>query len=176
MNMTIKTLLLAATAAGLCHTASAHVVLDQPAALAGSSYKATLRIGHGCDGRATTLVKVRVPEGMRGARPMPKAGWTLQATKAPLAQPYDSHGKRITEDVREITWEGGPLPDAWADEFSFVAQLPAQPGPLPIQVLQQCGSDARLEWFDVAVPGAKPPRSPAPVLDVLPGDGSGHAH
>lgn len=176
--MTMKTtLLLAATAALLSTTAAhAHVVLDQPAALAGSTYKATLRIGHGCDGRATTLVRVFVPEAMRGVRPMPKAGWTLQAPKVPLAQPHDSHGKRITEGVREITWEGGPLPDAWADEFSFVAQLPSQPGPLPIKVLQQCGSEGRHEWFDIAVPGDKPPHSPAPVLEVLPGDGSGHQH
>lgn len=176
--MTNKTpLLLAAVAAVLTTaTADAHVALDQPAALAGSYYKATLRVGHGCDGRATTLVRVFVPEAMRGARPMPKAGWTLQAPKAPLAQPYDSHGKRITEDVREITWEGGPLPDAWADEFSFVAQLPATAGPLPIKVLQQCGSEAKLEWFDVTPPGGKPSRSPAPVLEVLPGNESAHQH
>lgn len=176
MKKTTYRLLIATAALLAITTASAHVALDQPAALAGAYYKATLRIGHGCDGRATTLVRVFVPEAMRGARPMPKAGWTLHAPKVALAQPYDSHGKRITEGVREITWEGGSLPDAWADEFSFVAQLPAQPGPLPIKVLQQCGSEGRHEWFDIAVPGEKPPRSPAPVLDVLPGNGSGHQH
>jgi uncharacterized protein YcnI len=170
----MKHLLLLAAAA-VAGTAHAHVTLDQPAALAGSYYKATLRINHGCAGQATTLVRVFVPEAMRGARPLPKAGWTLEAPKAPLPQPYQSHGQRITEDVREITWRGGSLPDAWADEFSFVAQLPAAPGPLPIKVLQQCG-EGKLEWFELPAAGGAAPRSPAPVLDVLPGDGSGHHH
>lgn len=162
--------LLAAAAA-----APAHVSVEPAAALAASSLKLTLRINHGCAGAATTLVRVFVPASLRGARPIPKPGWTLEAPKQPLAQPYESHGRRVAEDVREITWRGGELPDAWADEFAFVAQLPAAAGPVAIRVLQQCG-DKVLDWAETAVPGAPAPKSPAPVLDVLPGDGSGHHH
>jgi periplasmic copper chaperone A len=105
---------------------------------------------------------------------MPKAGWTLSAPRVLLAQPYELHGKRISDDVREITWRGGPLPTDWVDEFSFVATLPNTPGPLAIRVLQECES-GRIEWFDTALPGEKAPRWPAATLDVLPAEG-GHPH
>lgn len=156
----------------LAYTCHAHVSLEQRSAPAGSSYKATLRIGHGCDGSATTLVRIFVPDSMRGAKPMPKAGWTLTAPRVPLAQAYELHGQRIADDVREITWRGGPLPNDWVEEFSFVATLPSTPGPVAIRVLQECES-GRIEWFDATQPGEKPPRWPAAVLDVLPG-GSPH--
>lgn len=159
----------------LAVTSHAHVWLEQRSAPAGSSYKATLRISHGCDGSATTLVRVFVPDSMRAAKPMPKAGWTLAAPRVPLAQAYELHGKRIADDVREITWRGGPLPNDWVDEFSFVATLPSTPGPLAIRVLQECES-GRIEWFDTASPGEKAPRLPAAILDVLPDGGSGPHH
>jgi periplasmic copper chaperone A len=153
----------------------AHVSLEQRSAPAGSSYKATLRIGHGCDGSATTLVRVFVPDAMRGAKPMPKPGWTLTAPRVPLAQPYELHGKRISDNVREITWRGGPLPHDWVDEFSFVATLPSTPGPLAIRVLQECES-GRIEWFDTAPPGEKAPRWPAAIVEVLPADNARPHH
>lgn len=156
-------------------TAAAHVSLEPRAAPGGSAYKATLRITHGCNGSATTLVRVFVPEGFRGARPMPKPGWTLSAPKVALALPYDSHGRRVTEEVREISWRGGPLPDAWADEFAFVGQLPMQPGRLVFKVLQECES-GRNEWFETAAPGGAAPARPAPMLEVLPVRDGGHRH
>ena len=36
----------------------AHAVLTEPSALAGSYYKGAVRIGHGCEGSATTGVRV----------------------------------------------------------------------------------------------------------------------
>jgi periplasmic copper chaperone A len=159
----------------LAATSQAHVSFEQRSAPAGSTYKATLRIGHGCDGSATTLVRVFVPESMRGAKPMPKPGWTLTAPRVPLAQPYELHGKRIADDVREITWRGGPLQGDWVDEFSFVATLPSTPGPLAVRVLQECES-GRIEWFDTAPPGEKAPRWPAAIVDVLPADSARPHH
>lgn len=167
---------LAATALVLwAATVSAHVSLEPTAALAGSTYKATLRITHGCSGSATTLIRVFVPDGMRGARPIPKPGWTLSAPKVALAVPYDNHGRRVTEAVREISWRGGPLPDAWADEFAFVGQLPIQPGRLAFKVLQECES-GRNEWFEIAAPDASAPARPAPMLEVLPVKSGSHRH
>ncbi len=175
MTSTLIHRLLALAFSLLISTTQAHVSLEQRSAPAGSSYKATLRIGHGCDGSATTLVRVFVPDSVRGAKPMPKAGWTLTAPRVPLAQPYELHGKRITDDVREITWRGGSLPNDWVEEFSFVATLPGTPGPLAIRVLQECES-GRIAWFETPKPGEKAPRWPAAILDVLPGDGSSRHH
>ena len=43
--------------------ASAHVTLERQEAPVGSSYKAVLRVPHGCDGSPTTAIRVRVPAG-----------------------------------------------------------------------------------------------------------------
>ena len=69
-----------------------------------------------------------LPEGLRGAKPQPKEGWTLAIRKTPLAQPYESHGKTIHEDVTEISWtardEAHFLQDGWYEEFVLRAGLP----------------------------------------------------
>lgn len=62
----------------------AHVVLLDPAAAADSSYRAALRVGHGCGTEATTTLRVLIPEGFNAAQPMPKPGWTLRTQTGPL--------------------------------------------------------------------------------------------
>ncbi|HYE42473.1 MAG TPA: DUF1775 domain-containing protein, partial [Caulobacteraceae bacterium] len=116
-------LCLAATAG----TAFAHATLETGEAPAGSYYKAVIRIGHGCEGAATTAIRVRIPEGVIAVKPMPKPGWQLTTKEGEYAQAYDNHGTRITSGVTEIAWTGGSLPDAWYDEFVFRAKLPEQP-------------------------------------------------
>jgi uncharacterized protein YcnI len=171
-------LLVPATAALLAAAAaSAHVGLEPPTAAAGATLKLTLRVNHGCDGSATTRLRVRLPETLHGARPLLKPGWTLTAPRVALAQPYLSHGRRVTEEVREITWDGGNVPDAFADEFAFVATLPEQPQRLALQVAQEC-ERGRIEWFQVpsADPAAARPEHPAVMLEVLPAPAGGHDH
>lgn len=87
--------------------------LEQSQAAAGETYKAVLRIGHGCEGTATDAVVAQLPAGFRGAKPMPKAGWVLAVQRAPLVQPFESQGRRITNDVVQITWRASsPQPAA----------------------------------------------------------------
>jgi copper(I)-binding protein len=76
-------------------TAYAHASLERGEA-APASYKAVLKIPHGCDGKATNLLRVDIPEGFVGVKPMPKAGWTLETTKGDYAERYDLHGKAVT--------------------------------------------------------------------------------
>ncbi len=40
--------------------ASAHITLETQEAAVGSTYKAVLRVPHGCDGKATTGVRVQI--------------------------------------------------------------------------------------------------------------------
>ena len=47
--------------------AAAHVTLENREAPVGAGYKAVLRVPHGCEGTATTALRVRIPEG-RGPR------------------------------------------------------------------------------------------------------------
>ncbi len=131
-------------------SASAHVVLAQKEALPGS-YQGTLKVGHGCDGSATTAIKVTIPEGVVGVKPQPKAGWTIAIETGPYAKAYPMmHGKPATEGVKTITWSGGNLPDAYYDEFVFVSTLTpdvaARPSisrcSRPARRLHQLGGDA----------------------------------
>jgi uncharacterized protein YcnI len=60
----------AAFATGAAH---AHVSFENAQA-PGATYKAVLRIPHGCDGKATDGVQVLIPERIIAVKPMPKAG------------------------------------------------------------------------------------------------------
>lgn len=154
---------------------TAHVVLDQPRALAGSSYRAVFRVGHGCNGLATAGISVRMPAGVQGAKPMPKPGWVVTTKSEPLATPYTNHGKPVTEEVSEITWTAASkeaaIPDAFYDEFVLRASLPAKTGALWFKVIQSCeegGKLGRNEWTQVPAEGesTRGLASPAALLVV----------
>jgi uncharacterized protein YcnI len=161
--------------------ATAHVVLEEPKAVAGRSYKAVLRVGHGCEGSATTGIKVLIPADFQGAKPMPKVGWTLTTTMTKLAKPYDSHGRTVTEDVSEISWSANSkdnwLPDAWYDEFVLRGNLPRQAGPMWFKVLQTC-EKGQNDWSQVPTSGisTKGLKSPAVLLEITDSAASGHQH
>lgn len=160
--------------------AQAHITLDQPTAPAGSSYRATFKVGHGCEsGAATKEITVSLPTGLRGAKPMPKPGWTLTTTRRPLASPVGSHGRTVTDELAEVRWTANTpadqLPDDWYDEFVLRAALPAEPGTLWFAVHQVC---TRGEWRWAEVPSAATPnpRAPAVRLIVQPATAAEHAH
>jgi uncharacterized protein YcnI len=181
MKFTIKSI--AACALSMAAGASfSHVVLQDGAAAAGTSYRAVLRVGHGCDNSATTGLRVTIPAGFNGAQPMPKPGWTVVTKIGKLAAPYESHGKTYTEGVLEITWTAnGPehaLPAAYYDEFVLRGTTPAKPGPIWFPVVQSCEKGVNA-WVDVPASGnsTKGLKSPAALLEVLDIQAAGeHAH
>jgi uncharacterized protein YcnI len=158
-----------------------HVVLAEPAARAGTSYRAVFRVGHGCEGSPTTGIKVLLPAGFQGAKPMPKPGWALSTRLEKLAKSYNSHGKTVTEDVVEISWTASTkdnwLPDAWYDEFVLRGGLPAEAGPLWFRLLQTCEKGS-IDWAQVPTAGAstKGLKAPAVLLDILPAEPHKHQH
>lgn len=148
--------------------AFAHITLETPEAPANGYYKAVLRVPHGCAGSATTAIRVQIPDGVQQAKPMPKAGWQLTVKKQKLAQPYDVEGTKITEDVHEIIWSGGNLPDAFYDEFIFRAKLPADEGKtIHFPVIQTCAT-GETKWIDIPADGADDDsvEHPAPSLKL----------
>ncbi|WP_353685247.1 DUF1775 domain-containing protein [Mesorhizobium sp.] len=106
--------------------AHAHISFENAQAAVGTTYKAVLRIPHGCDGKATDEVRVRIPEGVIAVKPMPKAGWTIEKTVTGYKAEYDLHGKKVAEGVTELSWSGGSVADdEYDDEFVFRATLDA---------------------------------------------------
>src|ERR1051325_4369860 len=92
--------------------ALAHSTLETTQAPANSTYKGVVRVPHGCKGEATRTLRIQIPAGVFGVKPMPKAGWPLAVTRGAYAKLYDLYGKPVAEGVKEIVWNGGELPDA----------------------------------------------------------------
>lgn len=156
-------------------SALAHVTLETPTAASGSYYKGVLKIGHGCNGSPTTAISVELPEGVRLAQPMPKAGWEVEVSKSAV-KPFDNYGRKVSEDVSRITWKGGKLPSNFYDEFVFQAKIAAQPGKLYFKVKQQC-EQGETNWAEIpaADQDAHDLKSPAAELTVTAGV-AGHHH
>jgi uncharacterized protein YcnI len=163
----------------LASPAFAHITLEAGSAPAGSTYKAVLRVPHGCAGAATVVVKVQIPEGIIAVKPMPKPGWTLTTTTAPYKQAQDYFGTSLTEGVREISWSGGKLPDAWYDEFVFrgtlAKSLPADTT-VYMPVVQECEGGKADRWIEIpaAGKGSDDYRYPAPALKITKPAAGGH--
>lgn len=153
--------------------AFAHVTLEVPQAAVGSTYKAVLRIPHGCGTEATNTVRVQIPEGFYNVKPMPKAGWTLETVTGAYAQPYDNHGAQLTEGVTEIVWSGGDLPNEWYDEFVFRGTFAGtlEPGNFYFPTIQQCANGEEA-WIDVS--GDENADMPAPSVELVPATAAGH--
>lgn len=159
-------LLLAAPVAAL-----AHVTLEAPQAAAGSTYKAVLRLPHGCAGAATLKVRVQIPEGFIAVKPMPKADWTLDIVKGKYEGSYDLHGGTVTEGVKELSWTGN-LPDDYYDEFVFRGTLTKAFAPgatVYFPVVQECESGKTERWIEVPADGKTSDdyESPAPSVKIV---------
>lgn len=164
----------------LAAPALAHVGLEAPEAARGKSYKAVLKVPHGCEGSPTHTVRVEIPEGFIGAKPMPKAGWQVKTVKGAYARSYGYYHGPLAEGVKEIEWSGGSLPDDFYDEFvaaGYVAKEVEQDA-LYFKVVQVCDK-GELAWNEVPQGGANPHslKAPAAVLRIAAADDhGGHDH
>jgi uncharacterized protein YcnI len=169
MKLSFSGALAAAAFLAVSTPALAHVSFDNARTTANATYKAVLRIPHGCDGQPTLKVQVRIPEGVIAVKPMPKAGWTLETVKGPYVKAYDLSGKPVAEGVTGITWAGS-LDNGHYDEFVFQARITDifQPGAtVYFPVIQEC-ANGREEWTEIPAAGQDPHslKSPAPGVTI----------
>lgn len=169
----LKQVIVAAAVAVCASPASAHVTLETQETPVSSGYKAVFRVPHGCKGAATTAVRIKIPEGVIGVKPMPKAGWELKIVKGKYAKAYDLYHGSVSEGAREISWSGGMLPDEFYDEFVLQAYLSTDLKPNTViyfPVVQECAGGATSRWIEIPADGKKAGdyESPAPGLRLLP--------
>jgi len=162
-------------AAALATPAGAHVVMAPAEATTGSYYAGEVRIGHGCGDAATTAVRIEVPDGVLTARPRPKAGWTIEVERAPLATPVMVEGREQRDRVSAITWRGN-LPADQFDGFGVMLKLPKAAATLHFPVRQTCGAES-VAWVEIPAAGQSwgSLKHPAPVL-TLESAPTGHSH
>ncbi len=153
--------------------ACAHVTLEKKDAPVGGFYKAVFRVPHGCAGSSTIRLRVRIPDGFIGVKPMPKPGWTLDTMQADYAKTYALEHGQVSRGVKEVSWGGGRLPDDRYDEFTLIGFVAAdlKPGTtLYFPTVQDCESGAE-RWIDLPGEGqsARDLKSPAPGLTLTAG-------
>lgn len=167
----IAAALLTLSIAGLSSAAVAHVTMAKGETRANSSYRAVLKVPHGCDGQATQAIRVQIPDGVINVKPMPKAGWDLKVIRGAYKKTYQSHGKAVTEGAREIVWSGGSLPDDFYDEFTFVSFVTSDFSPgdiIRFPTVQGCSS-GEARWIEIPASGqsAHDLKAPAPAVRVV---------
>jgi periplasmic copper chaperone A len=167
-----------ALAALAASAANAHVTLEKRQAPVGSYYKAVFAVPHGCAGSATVKLRVQIPEGVIGIKPMPKPGWTLEMVKGKYATEYEFHGSKMSEGVKEVVWSGGKLADDNYDEFIVATFLTGGLKPnttLYFPIVQECEQGVS-RWIDIPKEGqgggggarGHDSSSPAPGLKLIP--------
>jgi periplasmic copper chaperone A len=155
-------------------SASAHVTLENRQTTIGSFYKAVFAVPHGCAGSPTVKIRVQIPEGVIAVKPMPKAGWNVEAIKGKYAAEYDFHGSKLSEGVKEVVWSGGKLADDNYDEFVLSTYLTGGLKPnttLYFPVVQECEQGIS-RWIDIPAEGSAANghdgKSPAPGVKLMP--------
>ena len=161
-------------AISLCFSgaAQAHVGFVTPKVEQDTYQRFVLKMPHGCSGAATSAIKINIPEGIQGAKPMPKAGWALSVESSTLKKPYTAYGVLKSVDVSSLTWANGSLADAFYDEFVFQAKVASPVGVVPFAVEQTCGATV-VSWSEADVEGSK---HPAATLNVMAPAASGEHH
>jgi uncharacterized protein YcnI len=152
--------------------ASAHITLKAKEAAIDSSYDAVFVVPHGCAGSATTRIRVQIPEGVIVIKPMPTAGWNVEAVAGKYAAAYDYQGSSVSEGAKEVVWSGGNLPDHTREEFVISTFLTGGLKPdtvLYFPTVQECEQGVS-RWIDIPADPAHPHDSkwPAPGVKLLP--------
>lgn len=143
-----------AAGAGAPGVGLAHVTVSPDSAVAGGYQVLRFGVGHGCDGQATTELRIELPPGVQAARPQAKPGWRERVEGPP-------------EHPTAVVWAGGRLPADRFDEFLILLKAPDAAGRVVLPAIQRCGAQES-RWSDPPGPdGQRSPR-PAPVLRLTP--------
>ncbi|HXE20546.1 YcnI family copper-binding membrane protein [Castellaniella sp. UC4442_H9] len=177
LKFVLATGLAASSGLAMVPAAQAHITLETRQAPAGGYYKAVVRVPHGCKGSDTTAVRVQIPDGVLDVKPMPKPGWRLEVKQGGYDHPQTLNGAKVDRGVREISWSGGDLPDAYYDEFIFRAYLSSSlkaGDTLYFPTIQEC-KQGMTRWIE-KTDSDDESSDPAPHLKLTAPSSSGHHH
>lgn len=162
--------------------ASAHVTAQPGTAEQGSYAKVAFRVPSELPTAGTVKLQVTLPADhpIASVRTAPLAGWTAEVTKAQINPPIESHGTKISEAVRTITWTAQPGtrlgPTEFADFEVSLGALPDNTDKLVMPAVQTYDDGTVVNWDQLQADGAEEPEHPAPTLKLVPASGGGHHH
>jgi periplasmic copper chaperone A len=153
--------------------AGAHVLLEGKQAAVGSLYEAVFVVPHGCNGSATTKLRVQIPEGVIATEAKPASGWSVETVKGKYAGEYGYNGAKVSQGIKEVAWVGGKLPDKTRAEFVIETYLTDGLKPnttLYFPVVQECETGVS-RWIEIPPDGAvhsHETKWPAPGVKLAP--------
>lgn len=148
--------------------ASAHVGVTPDTTAAGAYANLTFAVPHGCDGSATTEVRITIPEDVITVTPTVNPNWDVVEVPSESDPDYTA---------AVVYTAKTPLADGLRDTFTLSVPLPdGEAGDvLAFPVLQTCevGSTA---WDQETVEGEEEPEHPAPLITLTEATGDAHGH
>lgn len=165
-------------------SASAHVTVDPGEGSAGERTLLTFAFSHGCDGSATTEIRIQIPESIPTVAPTINPGWDASKEMETLETPIEaSHGEQITERVAEVIYTAkAPIPDGFRDTFVLSLTLPDTPGEtIYFPTIQTCET-GETAWIEIPDDGqsADDLEAPAPAVEIVestpPDSAAGDSH
>lgn len=161
LRLPLATLAATAVALAVAGPASAHVHTDPSSIEAGAEATVGFTIEHGCEASPTTKMEIQLPKGSAGVSGV------------------DGNGFTATTDGLVVTFVGGSVADGTEATFEVAFTAPAEPGDVPVKIIQTCAEGVN-EWIQVQADGEPEPESPAPVLTITEGAPTGgdteHGH
>jgi periplasmic copper chaperone A len=156
---------------GVASQGAAHVVLAPGEAPAGQSTLLTFSFGHGCEGSATTEIRIQLPESIPVVTPTINPGWdAAKLTEALDSAVEGAHGERVTERVAEVVYTAKtPIPDGYRDTFVLSLTLPDTPGEtIYFPTIQTC-EQGETAWIEIPAEGqdSHDLAAPAPAVTLV---------
>lgn len=162
-------------------TASAHVSMTGANTVADSYGMMTFNVPHGCEGKPTEKINIKLAEGIVSVTPARSPFWDVEVKMRKLDEPMKGpHGEEITEVPDELiyTTTGEPLPDDRLDQLVISTRWPAEAGALWFPTVQTCPGGAKSSWIQIPKEGedAHSLESPAPGVVLTEAGDDGHGH
>lgn len=111
--------------------AFAHVSASSDSTAPGGRALVTFSMSHGCEGSATTVVTIDIPESIPTVAPTVHPGWSVEKVMVPLDAPIETEYATLTERVGQVVYTAtdAPLADGYRAAFDLQVTLPeGEPG------------------------------------------------
>lgn len=151
--------------------AGAHVTLRTESTASGSFSALTFRVPNESDTASTVKLEVQLPTDTPflyvSTKPLP--GWTVKTTEAPLPEPVEAEGTKITKAVSTVVWTASPAasvkPSEYQDFSISVGPLP-KPGAIEIPAVQTYSDGKVVKWNEPTPASGEEPEYPVPTFVI----------
>jgi uncharacterized protein YcnI len=137
----------------------------------GSFSALTFRVPNESDTASTVKLEVQLPTDTPflyvSTKPLP--GWTVKTTEAPLPEPVEAEGTKITKAVSTVVWTASPAagvkPGEYQDFSISVGPLP-KPGAIEIPAVQTYSDGKVVKWNEPTPASGEEPEYPVPTFVI----------